>query len=140
MDTFHQSCHSRAAIMFKHVSADKALSLDCTETVSTEFMAKLISFYKTKKCKELLPLRTVKKILKDSEKLLQAMPSLLEVEIADDEELVIVGDIHGQLFDLLNIIDLIGEPTKARKYIFNGDFIDRGSWGLECLMILLGRL
>ena len=83
--------------MFKHVSADKALLLDCTERVSAEFMAKLILFYKTKKCKELLPPRTAKKILKDSEKLLQAMPSLLEIEIADDE------DIHGQLFDLLNI-------------------------------------
>ena len=34
--------------MFKHVSADKDLSLDCTETVSPVFMAKLILFDKTK--------------------------------------------------------------------------------------------
>ena len=52
---------------------------------------------------------------------------------------MIVGDIHGQLFDLMNIIDLIGEPAKRCKYIFNGDFVDRGAWGMECLMILLGK-
>eukprot|EP00090_Calanus_glacialis_P040312 TRINITY_DN70263_c0_g1_i1.p1 TRINITY_DN70263_c0_g1~~TRINITY_DN70263_c0_g1_i1.p1 ORF type:complete len:308 (-),score=64.58 TRINITY_DN70263_c0_g1_i1:37-861(-) len=68
------------------------------------------------------------------------MPALLEIDIADDEEIVIVGDIHGQLFDLMNIIDLIGEPAKRCKYIFNGDFVDRGAWGIECLMILLGYL
>ena len=94
--------------MFKHLSPDKALLLDCAETVAAEFMVKLILFYKSKKCKELLPLRTVNKILKDSKKLRQAMPSFLEIEIANDEELVIVRDIHGQLFDLLDIIDLIG--------------------------------
>ena len=57
------------------------------------------------------------------------MPAMLEIDIADDEEIVIVGDIHGQLFDLMNIIDLIGESAKRCKYIFNGDFVDQGTFG-----------
>ena len=128
--------------LFQHVSSDKAaaaLTLEIAEPVSPDFMTKLVHFYKTNQCKDLLPIKTVKKILRDSEKVLQAMPSLLELDIADDEEIVIVGDIHGQLFDLLNIIDLVGEPTKRCKYVFNGDFVDRGVWGMECLMILLGE-
>ena len=127
--------------LFQHLPADKAaaLTLDTAEPVSREFMLKLLQFYKTNQCKDLLPIKTVKKIIKDSEKLLHNMPALLEIDIADDEEIVIVGDIHGQLFDLMNIIDLIGEPAKRCKYIFNGDFVDRGAWGIECLMILLGK-
>merc|ERR1719341_1863467 len=113
----------------QHLPAQKAvaLMLDTAEPVSREFMVKLLYFYKTNQCKDLLPIKTVKKIIKDSEKLLHTMPALLEIDIADDEEIVIVGDIHGQLFDLLNIIDLIGEPAKRCKYIFNGDFVDRGA-------------
>lgn len=80
------------------------------------------------------------RIIKESEKLVLTLPTLLEIDIADDEEIVVVGDIHGQLFDLLNILDLVGEPTKRCKFIFNGDFVDRGAWGVECLMILLGYL
>ena len=127
--------------LFQHIPTEKssAPTLDFAEPVSCDFMTRLIDFYKTNQCKDLLPLKTCKKIIKDSEKVLHTLPTLLEIDIADDEEIVVVGDIHGQLFDLLNIIDLIGEPTKRCKFIFNGDFVDRGAWGMECLMILLGR-
>ena len=47
-----------------------------------------------------------------------------------------MGDIHGQLQDLLHILDQNGLPNGKIKYCFNGDFVDRGEEGVEVLLIL----
>ncbi|KAM0673601.1 hypothetical protein GVAV_002978 [Gurleya vavrai] len=47
----------------------------------------------------------------------------------------IVGDIHGQYFDLLNIFDLYG-PIENKKFVFLGDYVDRGSNSLETILLL----
>jgi diadenosine tetraphosphatase ApaH/serine/threonine PP2A family protein phosphatase len=49
----------------------------------------------------------------------------------------VVGDIHGQLPDLLTIFRLNGNPSHANVYIFNGDWVDRGRQSTECLLLLL---
>ncbi|TBU10571.1 catalytic subunit of serine/threonine-protein phosphatase 4, partial [Hamiltosporidium tvaerminnensis] len=49
---------------------------------------------------------------------------------------LICGDIHGQYYDLLTIFKINGTP-KSRKYIFLGDYVDRGANGLECFCLLL---
>jgi hypothetical protein len=33
----------------------------------------------------------------------------------------------GQLQDLMHILDESGMPTAKQKYLFNGDFVDRGN-------------
>ena len=43
----------------------------------------------------------------------------------------------GQLEDLLHILDEAGLPSPTNKYIFNGDFVDRGPMGVEVMCILL---
>lgn len=41
------------------------------------------------------------------------------------------GDTHGQYFDVLNIFNFNGMPSPTNCYLFNGDFVDRGPFGVE---------
>jgi len=52
--------------------------------------------------------------------------------------LLIVGDLHGSLSDLYTLLEACGWPgAKGQRYVFNGDFVDRGEHGCELLLILL---
>lgn len=53
-----------------------------------------------------------------------------------DGRLIIVGDTHGQLADVLHILYHLGPPSAQNRYLFNGDMVDRGSQGVEILLIL----
>jgi protein phosphatase len=61
----------------------------------------------------------------------QASPSVLRLRGA----FVVVGDIHGNLDDLLRIFERHGYPPDQR-YLFLGDFIDRGTHSLEVLLLI----
>lgn len=42
----------------------------------------------------------------------------------------------GQYFDLLELFRLNGRPSEKHWYLFNGDFVDRGSWSSEIALLL----
>ncbi|KAM0750755.1 Metallo-dependent phosphatase [Meredithblackwellia eburnea MCA 4105] len=48
----------------------------------------------------------------------------------------VCGDIHGQLWDLFELLKVGGEAP-GTSYIFMGDFVDRGYYSLETLSVLL---
>jgi serine/threonine-protein phosphatase PP1 catalytic subunit len=48
---------------------------------------------------------------------------------------VVCGDIHGQFHDLLRVFDTAGRPPHA-KFLFLGDYIDRGYQGVDCVCLL----
>ena len=63
--------------------------------------------------------------------------SLIEINVENDADFTICGDVHGQFYDLINIFSLNGNPSETNPYLFNGDFVDRGSFSVEVIVTLL---
>ena len=108
-------------------------TLDASGKVTRSFVENLIEFYRQEKR---LPTLTIHKILKDAKELFQSEPSLVDIELGRDDVVNICGDIHGQFFDLANIFEIFGKVSEQNRYLFNGDFVDRGVWSLEVVMVL----
>ncbi|PGH10142.1 hypothetical protein AJ80_07593 [Polytolypa hystricis UAMH7299] len=62
--------------------------------------------------------------------------TMVEVQVDKGTKLTVCGDTHGQYFDLLEIFRLNGYPSDTHAYLFNGDFVDRGSWSCEIALLL----
>ena len=68
---------------------------------------------------------------------LRNQPSLIDINIPDNSKFTICGDIHGQFYDLMNIFKINDLPSETNPYLFNGDFVDRGSFSFETVFTLL---
>ena len=68
--------------------------------------------------------------------LLAAAPPVVDVPIPAGTHFTVCGDVHGQFYDLLRIFERNGAPSPSNPYLFNGDFVDRGSFSVEVILTL----
>lgn len=104
-----------------------------TGRITQEFIDEMRQWFKDGK---LLARRYVWQIVVGAYHALEQERSLVETTIPEGEVADIVGDTHGQFFDLLHLLELTGDPSESHTMVFNGDFVDRGSWSTEVVILL----
>ncbi|KAB1209746.1 Serine/threonine-protein phosphatase 5 [Morella rubra] len=103
------------------------------DVVTLDFVKKMMDDFKNEKC---LHKRFACQIVLQTREILRALPSLVDIIVPDGNHFTVCGDVHGQFYDLLNIFELNGLPSDENPYLFNGDFVDRGSFSLEVILTL----
>ncbi|CAI4223253.1 unnamed protein product [Auanema sp. JU1783] len=103
--------------------------------ITPEFMKNLLTSFKEQKK---LHKKYALYILQNLHKYLEQQPTLVEIDVPEDRKFTICGDIHGQFYDLCNIFEINGVPSETNPYLFNGDFVDRGSFSVETILTLFG--
>jgi len=98
-----------------------------------EIIASLLQVRSARPGKEVqLPERQITLLCHAARDIFIQQPILLELEAP----IKIVGDVHGQYYDLLRLFEYGGFPPEA-NYLFLGDYVDRGKQSLETVCLLL---
>lgn len=86
-----------------------------------------------------LPAQCLMRLLEVSSQVLSREPTVLD--LTSRSRVTVVGDLHGSLPCLTEVLRLCGRPSPERAIVFNGDFVDRGKHSTEVLAgILLMKL
>lgn len=102
--------------------------------VNVDFVNEMIAWFKKEKN---LDKKYMLIIVRQAHKILEAERTVMDVEVPQGTHITVCGDVHGQFYDLLNIFEINGKPAEDNPYLFNGDFVDRGSFSVETILTLL---
>jgi serine/threonine-protein phosphatase 5 len=118
--------------------------------ITIEFIRSMIEWYKDGKT---LPRRYAWEIILGAYDHFAKEESLVDVKVENDVTINVIGDVHGtisslrapgtsklrsfpgQLYDVIHLLSLTGEPSPNHILLMNGDLVDRGSWSVEVILI-----
>ena len=101
--------------------------------MTQDFVDDMITRFKNGKT---LHRKYVLQIIQAARNIVYNEPTMVEMEVEKGHKLTVCGDTHGQFFDLMELFRINGHPTESHYYLFNGDFVDRGSWSTEIALLL----
>lgn len=135
-----------AVLRCQEIIADGGCELDKTYTgpelpmdsatgkyiITIDFVREMMKMFKDGKT---LPKRYVWEIALGAYSTFEKEPSLVELTLESGKSVDVIGDVHGQYFDVLKLFQLTGEPTETHALLMNGDLVDRGSWSIEVIVM-----
>ncbi|KAK8899428.1 hypothetical protein M9Y10_001744 [Tritrichomonas musculus] len=94
----------------------------------------IISKSKSKFRLPIIPIDALNNLIDHCMKIFQEEPSILQL----NAPIIVIGDLHGHLFDLFRILKIYDIPSLSdKKYLFLGDIVDRGEFSTETLTLIL---
>lgn len=109
--------------------------LAASDTVDENFIMGLIEFFRGQ---GVLPLKYAVPIVLQAKAIFETHPNIVEIPVRSGSRITICGDVHGQFYDVIDgIFAGNGLPSVENPYVFNGDFVDRGSFSVEVMLLLL---
>ncbi|KAJ3551988.1 hypothetical protein NM688_g4393 [Phlebia brevispora] len=107
---------------------------DGSYTISLQFIKDMHEWFKAGKT---LPRRYVWEIAIHAYNYFVQEESLVTLPLEDGVICDVIGDVHGQFYDMLHLFSLTGEPSENHCLLMNGDLVDRGSWSIEVILTAL---
>lgn len=107
------------------------------DSITVEFVVAMMAWFRDQKT---IHIKYVWKILRGCLALFKALPTLVDVPLDasnPNAQITVCGDTHGQFYDVLRLFELNGVPSPSNPYLFNGDFVDRGSFSTEVVITFL---
>lgn len=102
-------------------------------SISDQWINDLLEMQKSDKR---LPKKDATLMVLDMIDILGKEPNIPDLSIPSGGSVAVVGDTHGQYWDLFTTLSKTGPPGPSNPVVFNGDMVDRGSWSIEVVLAI----